>query len=164
MVKILQPPCVQGDMEVAAQLKRGISRQFSTGSLRMSGKFSFKRQNSFDPRRNNTLRFSFGRQSSLDPIRRGSPSNDELSVPENLDCTMQLLFMACRYGRRQLVGEGSGKCHGATPCLNKIAMHNKSCQSHCLTCYNIKKTKKIAMLLRRFGVILAQNLKSIPLN
>ncbi|XP_047308776.1 integrin-linked protein kinase 1-like [Impatiens glandulifera] len=81
-------------MEIAAQLKRGISRQLSTGSLRMSGKCSFRRQNSLDPRLNN-MRFSFGRQSSLDPIRR-HPKFDELAVPENLDSTMQLLFMACR--------------------------------------------------------------------
>ncbi|KAG5530436.1 hypothetical protein RHGRI_025402 [Rhododendron griersonianum] len=78
-------------MEVAAQLKRGISRQFSTGSLRLSGKFSFKRQNSLDPRRN-TLRFSFGRQSSLDPIRRSSPANDELI---DLDGRTALHIAAC---------------------------------------------------------------------
>ncbi|CAK7322795.1 unnamed protein product [Dovyalis caffra] len=81
---------------LANQLKRGISRQFSTGSLRKSFSRQFTRQSSLDPRRNN-LRFSFGRQSSLDPIRR-SPlhDNEQLSVPENLDSTMHLLFMACR--------------------------------------------------------------------
>ena len=81
-------------MEIAAQLKRGISRQFSTGSLRRSLSRQFTRQASLDPRRTN-LRFSFGRQSSLDPIRR-SPVNEALSVPENLDSTMQMLFMASR--------------------------------------------------------------------
>ncbi|KAK9138982.1 hypothetical protein Sjap_009576 [Stephania japonica] len=82
-------------MELAAQLKRGISRQFSMGSLRKtSAKFMFTRQTSFDPRRNNALRFSFGRQSSLDPCRRSPDAKDELAVPENLDSTMQLLFMA----------------------------------------------------------------------
>lgn len=127
-----KPPCVQGDMEVAAQLKRGISRQFSTGSLRMSGKFSFKRQNSFDPRRNNTLRFSFGRQSSLDPIRRGSPSNDELSVPENLDCTMQLLFMACRgdvRGVQDLLDDG-GIDVNSIDLDGRTALHIAACEGH----------------------------------
>ncbi|KAM1264395.1 hypothetical protein ACFX2J_034208 [Malus domestica] len=79
---------------IAAQLKRGISRQFSMGSLRRNLSRQFSRQSSLDPRRNN-LRFSFGRQSSLDPVRR-SPSHDDdddvdLSVPENLDSTMNLL-------------------------------------------------------------------------
>lgn len=60
----------------------------------MSGRFSFKRQNSMDPRRN-SRRFSFGRQSSLDPMRR-SGAKDDLTVPENLDSTMQLLFLACQ--------------------------------------------------------------------
>ncbi|XP_077225674.1 integrin-linked protein kinase 1-like isoform X2 [Tasmannia lanceolata] len=81
-------------MDIAAQLKRGISRQFSMGSMRRSGRFSFGRQTSFDPRRN-AFRFSFGRQSSLDPNRR-SPIKEELTVPGNLDSTMQLLFMASR--------------------------------------------------------------------
>ncbi|PIA29590.1 hypothetical protein AQUCO_05800018v1 [Aquilegia coerulea] len=83
---------------IAAQLKRGISRQFSTGSLRKnSGTFSFTRQSSLDPRRHNNLRFSFGRQSSLDPNRTatsGGTPLDQLSVPDNLDSTMHLLFMA----------------------------------------------------------------------
>lgn len=80
---------------IAAQLKRGISRQFSTGSLRRTLSRQFTRQSSLDPRRNN-MRFSFGRQSSLDPIRRSPGDGDALAVPENLDFTMQLLFMACR--------------------------------------------------------------------
>nr|XP_017178642.1 integrin-linked protein kinase 1-like isoform X2 [Malus domestica] len=96
---------------IAAQLKRGISRQFSTGSLRRNLSRQFSRQSSLDPRRNN-LRFSFGRQSSLDPIRR-SPSHDDdddvdLSVPENLDSTMNLLFLACR-----------GDVHGVEDLLNQ---------------------------------------------
>jgi len=47
-----------------------------------------------DPQRN-TMRFSFGRQSSLDPIRRSTVKEEPLTVPDNLDATMQLLFMAC---------------------------------------------------------------------
>ncbi|KAK4789789.1 hypothetical protein SAY86_017093 [Trapa natans] len=94
-------------MEIASQLKRGISRQFSTGSLRSLSR-QFTRQSSLDPRRNN-MRFSFGRQSSLDPIRRSPDRDDGLSVPENLDLTMQLLFMACRgdvRGVEDLLDEG----------------------------------------------------------
>jgi ankyrin repeat protein len=63
-----------------------------------------------DPRRNNP-RFSFGRQSSQDQIRR-SPCQDaaglELSVPKNLDATMQLLLMACK-----------GEAKGVEDLLNK---------------------------------------------
>uniref|UniRef100_A0A5B6ZHQ6 Putative Integrin-linked protein kinase family isoform 3 n=1 Tax=Davidia involucrata TaxID=16924 RepID=A0A5B6ZHQ6_DAVIN len=115
-------------MEMAAQLKRGISRQFSTGSLR-SGKFSFKRQNSLDPRRNN-LRFSFGRQSSLDPIHR-SPVNDELTVPENLDSTMQLLFMASRgdvNGVQDLLDEGIDV--NSIDLDGRTALHIAACEGH----------------------------------
>lgn len=63
----------------------------------------FTRQSSLDPRSNN-LRFNFGKQSSLDPIRRGPYEDDELKVPENLDSTMQLLFMACRGDVRGVEG------------------------------------------------------------
>ncbi|KAG6466873.1 hypothetical protein ZIOFF_075314 [Zingiber officinale] len=82
------------EAEPPAQVKRCISRQLSGGdSGRRSGRFSFKRNLSFNPRLN---RFSFGRQSSLDPHRecRSPTGMDELTVPENLDSTMQLLFLA----------------------------------------------------------------------
>ncbi|XP_055801921.1 integrin-linked protein kinase 1-like isoform X2 [Solanum dulcamara] len=113
------------------QLKRGISRQFSTGPFRKSGKFSFKRQNSLDPRRNN-LRFSFGRQSSLDPIRR-SPSieNAEQTVPENLDSTMQLLFMACKgdvKGVQDLLDEGIDV--NSIDLDGRTALHIAACEGH----------------------------------
>lgn len=113
------------------QLKRGISRQFSTGPFRKSGKFSFKRQNSLDPRRNN-LRFSFGRQSSLDPIRR-SPSieNAEQTVPENLDSTMQLLFMACKgdvKGVQDLLDEGIDL--NSIDLDGRTALHIAACEGH----------------------------------
>ncbi|KAJ0871818.1 putative dual-specificity kinase TKL-Pl-5 family [Helianthus annuus] len=61
-------------MDRATQLKRGISRQLSTNSVKqLTSKLSFRRQNSLDPRSNNNNngRFGFGRQSSLDPIQRG---------------------------------------------------------------------------------------------
>eukprot|EP00268_Persea_americana_P061917 TRINITY_DN7886_c0_g1_i2.p1 TRINITY_DN7886_c0_g1~~TRINITY_DN7886_c0_g1_i2.p1 ORF type:complete len:229 (-),score=49.28 TRINITY_DN7886_c0_g1_i2:1717-2403(-) len=116
-------------MEIAAQLKRGISRQFSTGSLRLSGKLSFNRQSSMDPRRN-ALRFSFGRQSSLDPIRR-SPGREELTVPENLDMTMQLLFMACRgdvKGVEDLLNEGVDV--NSIDLDGRTALHIAACEGH----------------------------------
>ncbi|MCD7464106.1 Integrin-linked protein kinase 1 [Datura stramonium] len=118
-------------MDMAAQLKRGISRQFSKGSFRKSGKFSFKRQNSLDPRRNN-LRFSFGRQSSLDPIRRNpSIESGELTVPENLDSTMQLLFMACKgdvMGVQDLLDEGIDV--NSIDLDGRTALHIAACEGH----------------------------------
>lgn len=115
-------------MERIAQLKRGISRQLSTGALR-SGIFSFKRQDSLDPTRN-APRFSFGRQSSLDPIRRDY-SQEELSVPENLDSTMQLLFMACRGDERgltDLLDEGIDV--NSIDLDGRTALHIAACEGH----------------------------------
>lgn len=115
---------------IAAQLKQGISRQYSTGSLRRNLSRQFTRQSSLDPRRNN-LRFSFGRQSSLDPIRR-SPSHDsDLTVPENLDSTMQLLFMACRgdvKGVEDLLNEGIDV--NSIDLDGRTALHITACEGH----------------------------------
>lgn len=115
-------------MEIAAQLKRGISRQFSTGSLR-SGRFSFSRQTSLDPK-HNSFRFSFGRQSSLDPIRR-TPSKEELTVPESLDSTMQLLFAACRgdaKGVEDLLNEGIDV--NSIDLDGRTGLHIAACEGH----------------------------------
>ncbi|KAL2455959.1 Integrin-linked protein kinase family [Forsythia ovata] len=117
-------------MDIASQLKRGISRQFSTGSLRRSGKYSFRRQNSLDPKRNN-FRFSFGRQSSLDPIRRSSAEDDGLTVPDNLDSTMQLLFMASKgdvKGVRDLLDEGIDV--NSIDLDGRTALHIAACEGH----------------------------------
>lgn len=121
-------------MDIASQLKRGISRQFSTGSLRMSRKFSFQRQNSLDPRRNN-YRFSFGRQSSMDPIRRNSMPEDGddegLTVPDNLDSTMQLLFMACKgdvAGLEDLLDDGIDV--NSIDLDGRTALHIAACEGH----------------------------------
>ncbi|KAK9159406.1 hypothetical protein Syun_005747 [Stephania yunnanensis] len=118
-------------MELAAQLKRGISRQFSTGSLRKaSAKFSFSRQASFDPRRN-ALRFSFGRQSSLDPCRRRSPLKDEFSVPDNLDSTMQLLFMASQGDVKALQDLlNAGIDVNSIDLDGRTALHIAACEGH----------------------------------
>ncbi|GLT33412.1 hypothetical protein SLA2020_080060 [Shorea laevis] len=89
----------------------------------------FTRQTSLDPRRNNQ-RFSFGRQSSLDPIRR-SPTHDELTMPENLDFTMQLLFMACRgdvKGVEDLLNEGIDV--NSIDLDGRTALHIAACEGH----------------------------------
>lgn len=116
-------------MEIAAQLKKGISRQFSTGSLKLSGKLSFKRQSSMDPRQA-AFRFSFGRQSSMDPIRR-SPAHEELTVPENLDSTMQLLFMACRGDVNAVVDLlNEGIDVNSIDLDGRTALHIAACEGH----------------------------------
>ncbi|KAA0031537.1 dual specificity protein kinase shkC-like isoform X1 [Cucumis melo var. makuwa] len=115
---------------ITAQLKRGISRQFSTGSLRRTLSRQFTRQSSLDPRRNN-LRFSFGRQSSLDPIRRCPDEDNELSIPDNLDSTMQLLFMACRgdvRGVEDLLNDGTDV--NSIDLDGRTALHIAACEGH----------------------------------
>jgi len=117
---------------IAKQLRRGISRQLSTGSIKRTLSRQFTRQSSMDPRRNNQ-RFSFGRQSSLDPIRR-SPRQDsdiDLTVPENLDATMQLLFMACRgdvKGVEDLLNEGIDV--NSIDLDGRTALHITACEGH----------------------------------
>lgn len=117
-------------MDLAAQLKRGISRQFSTGSMKRTFSRQFTRQSSLDPRRNN-MRFSFGRQSSLDPIRRSPDQGDALAVPENLDSTMQLLFMACRgdvRGVEDLLNEGIDV--NSIDLDGRTGLHIAACEGH----------------------------------
>lgn len=119
-------------MEKAVQQKRGIMRQFSTGSLRKSGKLSFRRNLSFDPRLSNVVRFTFGRQSSLDPnCRSRSQVREELTVPENLDSTMQLLFMASQ-GDVKGVGEllKDGVDVNSIDLDGRTALHIAACEGH----------------------------------
>lgn len=78
------------------------------------------------------MRFSFGRQSSLDPIRR-SPADDVdlLTVPENLDSTMQLLFMACQgdvEGVNELLDEGIDV--NSIDLDGRTALHIAACEGH----------------------------------
>eukprot|EP00268_Persea_americana_P041443 TRINITY_DN4130_c0_g1_i7.p1 TRINITY_DN4130_c0_g1~~TRINITY_DN4130_c0_g1_i7.p1 ORF type:complete len:422 (-),score=61.46 TRINITY_DN4130_c0_g1_i7:872-2137(-) len=111
-------------MEFAGQLKRSISRQLS---MTKSGRFSFRRQSSLEARR---MRFSFGRQSSLDPTRR-TPVVEELTVPENLDATMQLLFMASRgdaKGVEDLLGDGIDV--NSIDLDGRTALHIAACEGH----------------------------------
>ncbi|WZZ54956.1 hypothetical protein YC2023_055063 [Brassica napus] len=122
---------------IAGHLKRGISRQFSSASLRRTLSRQFTRQSSHDPRRNN-MRFSFGRQSSLDPIRRSSTPEEgsnrpphQLAVPDNLDATMQLLFVACGgdvEGVRDLLDEGIDV--NSIDLDGRTALHIAACEGH----------------------------------
>lgn len=77
------------------------------------------------------MRFSFGRQSSLDPIRRCLDEENELSVPENLDSTMQLLFMACRgdvRGVQDLLNDGTDV--NSIDLDGRTALHIAACEGH----------------------------------
>ncbi|XP_048634337.1 integrin-linked protein kinase 1 isoform X2 [Brassica napus] len=114
-----------------------IARQFSSASLRRTLSRQFTRQSSHDPRRNN-MRFSFGRQSSLDPIRRSSTPEEgsnrpphQLAVPDNLDATMQLLFVACGgdvEGVRDLLDEGIDV--NSIDLDGRTALHIAACEGH----------------------------------
>lgn len=66
----------------------------------------------------------------MDPIRR-NPVNDELSVPENLDSTMQLLFMASRgdvKGVEDLLNEGIDV--NSIDLDGRTALHIAACEGH----------------------------------
>ncbi|PWA59428.1 integrin-linked protein kinase family [Artemisia annua] len=86
-----------------------------------------------DPRtNNNNTRFSFGRQSSLDPIRR-TPTlkKDDLTLPGNLDSTMQLLFVACKgdvAGVKELLEDGVDV--NSIDLDGRTALHIAACEGH----------------------------------
>ncbi|RYR64641.1 hypothetical protein Ahy_A03g010707 isoform C [Arachis hypogaea] len=150
---------------IAAQLKRGISRQFSSGSLRRNMSRQFTRQASLDPRRNN-LRFSFGRQSSLDPIRRSpvtprdGEDDQELTVPDNLDSTMQLLFMACRgdvKGVEDLLNDGIDV--NSIDLDGRTALHIAACEGHVEVCALLLSRKANIDARDRWGSTAAADAK-----
>ncbi|RRT49274.1 hypothetical protein BHE74_00015560 [Ensete ventricosum] len=118
--------------QASPQLNRVVSRQLSGGSGRRSGRFTFQRNRSFDHRLSNVIRFSFGRQSSLDPNRRSSsPAREELTVPENLDSTMQLLFLASRgdfKGMEELLRCGVDV--NSIDLDGRTALHIAACEGH----------------------------------
>ncbi|XP_076881002.1 integrin-linked protein kinase 1-like [Bidens hawaiensis] len=116
-------------MDRTSQLKRGISRQLSTNSMKLGTILNLKRQNSMDPRVNNA-RFGFGRQSSLDPIQR-MPTKEDLSIPGNLDSTMQLLFVACKgdvQGVKDLLDDGVDV--NSIDLDGRTALHIAACEGH----------------------------------
>ncbi|URD86009.1 serine threonine protein kinase [Musa troglodytarum] len=117
-------------MDAVAALKRGVSRQFSLGSLSRS-RFSFGRHASLDPRLANARRFAFGRQSSLDPNRRSPVKGEQVGVPENLDATMQLLFLACQgdaKGVEDLLKDGVDV--NSIDLDGRTALHIAACEGH----------------------------------
>ncbi|KAJ6806310.1 serine/threonine-protein kinase STY17-like [Iris pallida] len=117
------------------EVKKGMRRQLSTGSIKKSGKLCFHRQQSFDPKLLNGIRFHFGRQSSLDPNRRvpgsGGSALDELTVPGNLDSTMLLLFMSSQgdtKGVDELLKEGIDV--NSIDLDGRTALHIAACEGH----------------------------------
>lgn len=137
-------------MDIVREMKRSVSRQFSLDSLRNSGKkFSHGRQSSFEPSRNvkTDLRFSLGRQSSLDPNKRDNEvieklKNDKSWLPEQLDATMQMLFLACNgdvKGVEGLLNEGKVDVNSAD-FDDRTALHVASCEGH---------VEVVKLLLRR---------------
>ncbi|KAJ4790461.1 Integrin-linked protein kinase family [Rhynchospora pubera] len=128
-------------MEVATKLKNGISRQLSAGaSLSKAAGMQLWRQASALglARQASANRFMYGRQSSLDPNRRepdpgGSTGStgSQLSVPENLDSTMQLLFVASHgdiEGVEELLKEGIDV--NSIDLDGRTALHIASCEGH----------------------------------
>ncbi|URD86004.1 serine threonine protein kinase [Musa troglodytarum] len=121
---------ILAEMDAVAALKRGVSRQFSLGSLSRS-RFSFGRHASLDPRLANARRFAFGRQSSLDPNRRSPVKGEQVGVPENLDATMQLLFLACQgdaKGVEDLLKDGVDV--NSIDLDGRTALHIAACEGH----------------------------------
>ncbi|KAJ6806071.1 serine/threonine-protein kinase STY17-like [Iris pallida] len=124
------------EVVVVGQLKRGISRQLSGGSNRSAAprsRLSFHRQASLDPRLSNASRFIFGRQSSLDPHRRSplAAAEELLTVPDNLDATMQLLFAAHHgdaAGVEGMLGEGVDV--NSIDLDGRTALHIAACEGH----------------------------------
>ncbi|MBA0684910.1 hypothetical protein Goari_026460 [Gossypium aridum] len=109
--------------------KREVSRQLSNRPLKRGFSGQFSRQSSMDPRKNNQW-FNFGRQSSADPVQRSSVQ-EELTVPENLDSTMRLLFMACRgdtKGVEDLLNEGMDV--NGIDLDGRTALHVAACEGH----------------------------------
>ncbi|KAH9301599.1 hypothetical protein KI387_013182, partial [Taxus chinensis] len=117
-------------MDVVWKLQKGLSRQFSMESLR-GNVYGYGRQTSLSGTEGKLkLRFSLGRQSSLDPNKKRV--NVDVCVPEQLDVTMQMLFLACK-----------GDAEGVHALLNhhkvdvnsadfddRTALHVAACEGH----------------------------------
>lgn len=67
----------------------------------------------------------------MDPIRRCPDEDNELSIPDNLDSTMQLLFMACRgdvRGVEDLLNDGTDV--NSIDLDGRTALHIAACEGH----------------------------------
>lgn len=123
-------------------MKVTLQRQASAGSLKQGPSGELRLQSSLEssPRSGRAAnRYLFGRQSSMDPNRRrgrsqspvGSQADQDLTLPDNLDATMQLLFLACQ-----------GDAHGVEALLRggvdvnsinldgRTALHIAACEGH----------------------------------
>uniref|UniRef100_A0A0E0CBH3 Protein kinase domain-containing protein n=1 Tax=Oryza meridionalis TaxID=40149 RepID=A0A0E0CBH3_9ORYZ len=118
-------------------MRVALHRQVSSGSLKESGEL--RRQSSLESPRTGraTTRFLFGRQSSMDPNRRRGRSQspvglaEDLTVPDNLDATMQLLFLACHGDAAGVEALLRGGVDVNSINLDgRTALHIASCEGH----------------------------------
>lgn len=118
-------------------MRVALHRQVSSGSLKESGEL--RRQSSLESPRTGraATRFLFGRQSSMDPNRRRGRSQspvglaEDLTVPDNLDATMQLLFLACHGDAAGVEALLRGGVDVNSINLDgRTALHIASCEGH----------------------------------
>lgn len=119
-------------------MKVALHRQVSGGSMKHNAEL--RRQASLESPRTGraTSRFLFGRQSSMDPNRRRGRSQspvgssaEDLTVPENLDATMQLLFFACQGDAMGVEGLlRSGVDVNSINLDGRTALHIAACEGH----------------------------------
>jgi ankyrin repeat protein len=121
-------------------MKVALHRQVSGGSMKHNSEL--RRQASLESPRTGraTSRFLFGRQSSMDPNRRRGRSQspvgsgtaaEDLSVPDNLDATMQLLFFACQGDALGVEGLlRSGVDVNSINLDGRTALHIAACEGH----------------------------------
>jgi hypothetical protein len=129
----------RADSDMAATgTKIALHRQVSGGSMKHAAEL--RRQASMESPRTGraTSRFLFGRQSSMDPNRRRGRSQSpvraaeaELTVPDNLDATMQLLFFACHGDAAGVEGLlGGGIDVNSINLDGRTALHVAACEGH----------------------------------
>lgn len=118
-------------------MRVALHRQVSSGLLKESGEL--RRQSSLESPRTGraATRFLFGRQSSMDPNRRRGRSQspvglaEDLTVPDNLDATMQLLFLACHGDAAGVEALLRGGVDVNSINLDgRTALHIASCEGH----------------------------------
>ncbi|TVU36216.1 hypothetical protein EJB05_18140 [Eragrostis curvula] len=124
----------------ATGMKIALHRQVSGGSMKHAAEL--RRQASLESPRTGraTSRFLFGRQSSMDPNRRRGRSQspvrpaaaeEHLTLPDNLDATMQLLFFACHGDAAGVEGLLRGGVDVNSINLDgRTALHIAACEGH----------------------------------